>query len=94
MIAAELGACERLEVLERTVRNGSEHEISKALAEIDALAEVVWRRPPVTFADIRERALIVRANMDKDASGMPVADCPLALATAHLVDAILRLTDG
>lgn len=94
MIVAELGACERLEVLERTVRSGSEKEISAALREIDSLAEYVWRRAPVTFADIKERALIVRANMDKDASGAPVTDCPLTLATAHLVDAILRFSDG
>lgn len=92
MIAAELGVCERLEVLERTVRNGSEHEISAALSEIDRLAQEVWRRPPVTFADIRARALIVLSDMGYDKHGIPVEVCPLA--TANLIDAILRLADG
>lgn len=86
--------CERMDDIEAALADGSELEIRQALSDLDALSDRVWRRKPVTLADLREHALIARAHMDKDETGAPEASCALSRATLHLIDAVLRLTDA
>lgn len=87
-------ACAQLNDIEAALAEGSELEIRQALTDLDALSDRVWRRKPVTLADIREHALIARAHMDKDETGAPEASCSLSRATLHLIDAVLRFTDA
>lgn len=92
MTTAMARSCARVEALEQVLMRGPDTELSSALSELRQLSSLAWQREPTTFADLRERALIARACMDRDESGEPLTDCELSRAVARLIEAVLLLT--